>query len=122
MVVDEQQPQLGLTLRAIMPTVRVKIGTLLAAALLTLCLGVQVLEATGRWDRTLQDTGDEAVIVTIVLCVGAALVVARVPTYCVSLSALRSWIILIRGAAVRSFVPRRVDSTLCSSPPDGLRI
>jgi hypothetical protein len=102
--------------------VRVKIGTLLAATLLTLCVGLQVLEATGRWDRTLQDTGDEAVIVTVVLCIGAALVVARVARYCVSLSAIRSWVVLIRDAAARWFVPRRIDPTLDTSPPVGLRI
>jgi len=102
--------------------VRVKVGTLLAAALLTLCVGLQVIEATGQWDRTLQDTGDEAVIVTIVLCVGAGLVVARRSRYCVSLSAVRSPIILIRDAAVGFFAPRRIDPTLSSSPPVGLRI
>jgi len=105
-----------------MPHVRVKIGTLLAATLLTVCVGVQVLEATGRWDRTLQDTGDEAVIVTIALCVGAALVVARGTTYGISLPALRSRVILVRDAAVGSFVPRRIDPTLYSSPPGSLRI
>jgi hypothetical protein len=55
---------------------RITIGKLLAATLLTLCVGVQALEATGRWDGTFQDTGDEAVIVTAVLCIGAALIAA----------------------------------------------
>ena len=52
------------------------IGTLLAAVLVTLCIGLQVLEATGRWDRDFQETGDEAVLVSVVLCIGTALVVA----------------------------------------------
>ena len=42
------------------------------AALLTLCLGVQLLEMSGRWDRTMNDANDEAGVVAIVLCVGAA--------------------------------------------------
>src|SRR5919198_735265 len=46
-----------------MTLVRVSFSTLLAAILLTLSVGIQVLEATGQWDRTLQDSGDEAVIV-----------------------------------------------------------
>src|SRR5690349_20033427 len=59
-----------------MRCVRGRIDTLLAATLLTLAIGLQVLEATGRWDRTFEDSGDEAIVVTLVLCVGAALVMA----------------------------------------------
>jgi len=102
--------------------VRVTIGTFLAATLLTLCVGLQVLEATGRWDQTIQDTGDEAVIVTVVLCIGAALVVARVARSSLFLSVIRSWIILIRDTAVGLFASRRIDPTLYASPPVSLRI
>jgi hypothetical protein len=57
--------------------VRPTVGKLLAATLLVLCVGLQVLEATGRWDRALKDTNDEAVIVVVVLCIGAAVAVAH---------------------------------------------
>src|SRR5262245_22968052 len=59
-----------------MPFVRVTVGKLLAAALLTLCVGAMALEATGRWDATFQDAGDEAAIIAVVLCVGAAVAAA----------------------------------------------
>src|SRR5579872_5328972 len=49
---------------------------LLAALLLTLAVGVQVLEASGRWDATWSDANDEAAIVTVVLCVGVAIATA----------------------------------------------
>jgi hypothetical protein len=51
--------------------VRPTVGKLLAATLLTLCIGVQVLEASGRWDRALKDTKDEAIIVLVVLRIGS---------------------------------------------------
>jgi hypothetical protein len=51
---------------------------LMLAVLLALCVGVQLLEASGRWDLTLRDANDEASIVVVVLCVGIAVaVVAR---------------------------------------------
>ena len=59
-----------------MRALRITIGKLFAVALLTLCVGVQALEASGRWDRTFQDSGDEAVLVTVALCIGAALLAA----------------------------------------------
>jgi len=49
---------------------------LLAALLLTIAVGVQVLEASGRWDKTIADANDEAGLVAIVLCVGLAIVTA----------------------------------------------
>jgi hypothetical protein len=57
--------------------VRPTVGKLLAATLLVLCVGLQVLEATGHWDRALKDANDEAVIVVVVLCIGAAVAVAH---------------------------------------------
>ena len=59
-------------IRVVRPTV----GKLLAATLLVLCIGVQVLEASGRWDRALKDTNDEAIILVVVLCIGAAVAMA----------------------------------------------
>jgi hypothetical protein len=64
-------------MRAIMRPVRPAVGKLLAATLLVLCVGLQVLEATGHWDQALKDTNDEAVIVVVVLCVGAAIAMAH---------------------------------------------
>jgi hypothetical protein len=43
-----------------------------------LCVGLYVLEMSGRWDQSMQDANDEASLVAIVLCVGVALaLVAR---------------------------------------------
>ena len=90
--------------------VRVTIGKLLAATLLTLCVGVQALEATGRWDRTFQDTGDEAVIVTVVLCIGAALVAAGALRRRLSPSTISSAIVGIDSTSLTVFVPPAVCS------------
>jgi hypothetical protein len=105
-----------------MRIVRGTIGTLLAATLLTLSIGLQILEATGRWDRTLQDTGDEAAIVTAVLCIGAAFVVAAVtrPHFClVTIEAP----VVFRPATGFGFVaPLGASSLVGASPPLSLRI
>ena len=102
--------------------VRVTIGKLLAATLLTLCLGVQVLEATGRWDRTFQDTGDEAVIVTVVLCIGAALVAAGALRRRLSPSTMSSAIVGSGSTSLTMFVPPAVPQSRSTSPPLSLRI
>lgn len=91
------------------------------AVLVTLCVGVQVLEATGRWDRTLQDTGDEAVVVTIVLCIGAAIGVAGAIRTHVSLSAVRSLFLLVRPTRQRP-MSLHLPSPLYARPPLSLRI
>jgi hypothetical protein len=48
----------------------------LVAVLLILCVGVQLLEVSGRWDQNLEDANDEAGLVAIVLCVGTAIAAA----------------------------------------------
>lgn len=101
---------------------RVPIGKLLAAILLTLCIGVQVLEATGRWDRTIQDTGDEAIIVTVVLCVGAALLSAGSILLRLRLSSIGARFVLPRLAAPATSVATPISPSLCASPPLSLRI
>jgi hypothetical protein len=53
--------------------VRSIVGKLLVAALLTLCVGVHLLEVSGRWDRTFHDAEDEAGLVAVVLCIGVAI-------------------------------------------------
>ena len=107
--------------RGIMRALRFILGKWLIALLITLCLGLQVLEATGRWDQALQDTGDEAVIVLIVLCVGSGIVVAAAMRTRLSLPVMRS-IIVRGGTAQRSLPSAHLPSVLCESPPVSLRI
>ena len=102
--------------------VRVTIGKLLAATLLTLCVGVQALEATGRWDRMLQDTSDEAVIVTVVLCIGAALLAAGALRRRLSPSMISSAIAAIVSTPWTVFVPPAFCRSRSASPPLSLRI
>jgi hypothetical protein len=104
-----------------MRSLRLTVCKLFVAVLLTLCVGVQVLEATGRWDRTLQDAGDEAVIVTIVLCIGAAIALAGLMRTHVSLSAVRSLFVFVRTAR-RPPLSLSLPSSLCAHPPLSLRI
>jgi len=56
--------------------VRNPVGKLSAAVLLTVCIGVQLLEVSGRWDRTIRDANDEAGLVALILCVGLAVTTA----------------------------------------------
>jgi hypothetical protein len=104
-----------------MPHVR-RIGTLLAATLLTLCVGLQVLEASGQWDQTLKDAGDEAIIVTVVLCIGSGLVAARVLRYAFSLSRLSRLVLLAPRAAQDRFTAPPTPLACSVSPPVSLRI
>jgi len=97
------------------------LGTWLIAVLVTLCLGLQVLEATGRWDHALQDTSDEAVIVAIALCIGSSIIVAAAMRTRLSLPVMRS-IIVCGGTAQRSLPPDDLPSIFCDSPPLSLRI
>jgi len=102
--------------------VRVRFSSLLAATLLTVCVGVQVLEATGRWDRTVQDSGDEAIIVTVVLCIGSALVAARLARHVVSAMRSKCGIVLVAAKTVVSIVPTTATPAFSASPPVSLRI
>jgi len=104
-----------------MRAVRVTIGTMFAAILLTLCIGLQVLEATGQWDRTFQDSGDEASIIVAVLCIGTALVVAS-RRYRASLSAIQSPSVAVRSMQRLVFVQPIDCPVLGVSPPLSLRI
>ena len=104
-----------------MPSVRVSFSTLLAAILLTLCVGIQVLEATGQWDRTFQDSGDEAVIVAVVLCIGSALVAARVARQRVSPMLSQCGIAFVPAIAI-SISRTTVSPGISTSPPVSLRI
>jgi hypothetical protein len=104
-----------------MPLVRPTVGKLLAATLLALCIGVQVLEASGRWDRALKDTNDEAIIVVVVLCIGAAVAAARALLARVPQSRIIVRIVL--AATTPSPWPSRLALSIsCGSPPVSLRI
>ena len=105
-----------------MRIVRGTIGTLLAATLLTFSIGLQVLEATGRWDRTFQDTGDEAAIVTAVLCIGAALVVAAVTRPHICLVAIEAPVVFRPATGFAFIAPLGAPSLVDASPPLSLRI
>ncbi len=98
------------------------IGKWFAAALLTLAIGLQVVEATGRWDRTFQDTGDEVVIVAVVLCIGAALVFATVARPHMSLSVIGAAVVVRLTAAFEAVAPPGARSLASTSPPLSLRI
>jgi hypothetical protein len=102
--------------------VRIAVGKVLAATLLTLCLGVQALEATGSWDRTFQDTGDEAAIVSVVLCIGAALAVACAARPRACLSAIQSPVVVFDAAASPPKAPVTACAASRTSPHLGLRI
>ena len=102
--------------------VRATVGKLFVAALLTLGIGLQVLEASGRWDRALQDTNDEAVIVALVLCIGAALVAAAGLLAQVRPSGVSSRIVLGPTRSMSLPATRFALSTSCAGPPVSPRI
>ena len=97
-------------------------GKLLIAAMLTLCVGVQVLEATGQWDRAIKDTDDEAIIVVLVLCVGAALAAAAGVLTRISLARAVTRLRAAVPTAVSWPTPRFDLSASRGSPPVSLRI
>jgi hypothetical protein len=99
----------------------IRITKVLAAALVALCIGVQVVEATGRWDRSIQDAGDEAIIVAVALCIGVALVAAGAKRLQTPLAAVQRPIAPV-GTTLSSQTSRGIPSAFCSSPPLSLRI
>jgi hypothetical protein len=105
-----------------MPLVRLTVGKLLATALVTLCIGVQVLEASGHWDRALKDTNDEAIIVMVVLCIGAAVVTAGVLAARARPVRIVSHLVLAATSLSLWPATRLAISSSCTSPPVSLRI
>jgi hypothetical protein len=104
--------------------VRIIVGKLFASILLTLCIGIHVLEASGHWDQTFQDANDEAVIVAVILCVGVAVAAAGA-----RLSALRLTRIRQPLSTVQARTPVRSRHGLptllfapASPPPLPLRV
>jgi hypothetical protein len=104
-----------------MPRVRLTFATLAAAAIVALCVGLPLLEATGYWDRTLPDTVDETIIVTVALCVGSAIAVVRARGG-VALTRSHDRVVLALRSAVRTFVPRLACPAFNTSPPLTRRI
>lgn len=105
-----------------MARVRPTVGKLLAATLLALCVGVQVLEASGHWDRALKDSNDEAIIVVVVLCIGAAVAGAGALLARVRPARTIVQIVLAATCPSRWSASRLAISSSCASPPVSLRI
>jgi hypothetical protein len=106
---------------AMMRPLQIRIAKLLVAALVTICVGLQVLEATGRWDRSFQDASDEAIIVTVALCIGVALAAAGASRPRTRLVAVQLPI-APAGTTLSSQTSRCIPLAFCSSPPLSLRI
>ena len=98
------------------------VGRFVVAGLLALCVAAYVAEISGRWDRTIQDTNDEAGFVTIVLCVGVALSTTAALLH--RIRALRTVSpIAFARPALRAHDTRRIALPVCvNSPPRSLRI
>src|SRR5262249_39811359 len=96
---------------------------LLVASLLVLCVAIQVLEASGRWDRTLADANDEADIVAVVLCIGVALTSAGSIMRAIrSVRLVQSIAPVLRCAIVTMLSADGPDCPPTLSPPLPLRI
>ena len=105
-------------IRVVRPTV----GKVLAITLLAFCIGVQVLEASGRWDRTFKDSNDEAIIVVVVLCIGAGVAAAGALLTRVRPARIISRIVLVATSPSLWPTSRLAISSSCASPPISLRI
>lgn len=98
------------------------VGRLFAATLLTLCVGVHVLEVSGRWDQTFQDANDEAGIVAVVFCVGAALFAAGTLLSRLRQSRTVAGVICADGVLVIYNNLQITPPISTSSPPISLRV
>ena len=91
--------------------------------LLAFCMGVQILEVSGRWDQTFRDANDEAGIVAIVLCVGIAIALARTLLARVRFTRSTLQVLELRlSGAVAGSRLSLILSPLPGSPPTALRI
>jgi hypothetical protein len=98
------------------------VGKLVAATLLVLCIGVQVVEASGQWDRAIKDTNDEAIVVVIVLCIGAAVAAAGALLAHVRPPRIMARIVVAPTSLSPWPASRRAISGSRGSPPASLRI
>jgi heme A synthase len=92
----------------------------LIVALLALCVGVQMLEASGHWDRTFRDANDEAGVVVVVLCIGIAIALRK---FFLRVRPSHSLVTAIVSSATAVDLRRaRPVLAACDSPPISLRI
>lgn len=94
---------------------------LLIVCVLALCAAIYVAELSGHWDQRIQDTNDEAAVVAIVLCVGAALLVAAARRHTGQPDRRVSQFRRVNTHA-RGGVPALDVLTTAYSPPTPLRI
>jgi hypothetical protein len=94
---------------------------LFVAALLTLCVGVYVVEFSGHWDHTIQDANDEAGIVGVVLCIGVTLFIAGTHLNRIRASRLASQIVVPDSTLLHDTVRVALPSSI-NSPPGSQRI
>jgi hypothetical protein len=100
--------------------VRSVAGKLLIGFLLTVATAACIAELTGRWDRTIRDANDEAGLVSIVLCVGAAVTLAATLLKCVLPPACDRFLVHFVSAVPTSVLGRRPSAS--TGPPIALRI
>ena len=101
---------------------RSRLRRLVAAAVLTVCVGAPILEMADRWDQTLQDGNDtESNLVIVALCIGVGFVAARSALR--RIRPLRTMLADGRQAPTTSYVePATVRPLFGPSPPAVLRI
>jgi uncharacterized membrane protein required for colicin V production len=103
--------------------VRRSLTTWIVAAMVALAVGVQILEASGRWDKTLQEANDEAGLVAIVLCIGVAIATANAFRQVIASSTRRVQYLVVSASTAVRFLSNSFDlPPLALSPPILLRV
>jgi len=92
----------------------------LLAVLIVLGLGVQLLEASGHWDRTFKDANDEIGVVAVVLCIGIA--ISLIAAIVKRLRPSHTPGITISIAAPLAVIAIRLLTVSDTSPPSPLRL
>ena len=95
----------------------VRVRKLFVAILLVLCVGIHVLELSGRWDRTFQDANDEAGIVAVVLCIGVAVTIAGTLLKGMVARIIRLFITAPVSTPIRIFLARLARPICIFIPP-----
>jgi hypothetical protein len=88
--------------------------------LLVFAVGAQLLETTGRWDRTLPDAGDEAAVVAVVFCIGVAFAAAEALKARMRPARIETRTVRVRRLELSHRHPS--GSVFVESPPTTLRI
>lgn len=93
------------------------------AAILAVCLGAPIAEMCDQWDHTFQDGNDtETNLVVVALCVGVALLVARLVFARVGARSLNVEDHIFGGISRRVTVPLFAAPIPAISPPIPLRV